>query len=88
MNISELILVLKTERILGRTPNGRAINEYAVRALDSAISDEKNYHIDIVKCMGCGFIISSLLVEDGCPNCGSIDLTENIDESVVKNQKT
>jgi len=78
MNISDTIPILKMEQILGRTPRGRAISEYAVETLNAAISDEKNHGSNVVECMGCGFVISSLLIEDGCPNCGAIDLTENI----------
>ncbi len=82
MKISEAIPILNREQTLERTPKGRSISEYAIETLSSTISDQKNYHMDVIGCLGCGFVISSLLVSDGCPNCGAIDLTENIENIV------
>ena len=78
MNIVEAIYILNKEKSLGRTPNGRALSDYAKKTVDTTLKDNKNHHMNVLKCLGCGFVVSSLLVADGCPNCGAIDLTENI----------
>jgi len=78
MKISESIDILKKEKVLERTPKGRPISEYGIKSIEATLEDTKNYENSVLECLGCGFIISSLLVSDGCNNCGAIDLTENI----------
>lgn len=78
MKISEATDILQKEQALGRTPSGRALSDYAIQTVGATLEDQKNYQMNVIKCMGCGFIVSSLLVADGCPNCGAIDLTEDI----------
>jgi len=78
MNISEAIDILSKEKSLGRTPQGRALSDYAKETVDATLVDDKNHNMNVVQCLGCGFIVSSLLVADGCPNCGAIDMTEDI----------
>ena len=80
MIISEVIDVLKTELALQRTPAGRPITEYASEIINSSIEDEKNGGANVIKCLNCGIIISSLLAPDGCPNCNGKDLTLDIKE--------
>ena len=79
MNISEAMAVLNVEKTLGRTPSGRPLSEYAKETIMAAIEDEKNHSTNVVQCLGCGFITSSLLTSEGCPNCGVLDLTFDIE---------
>ena len=80
MQISEVLDVLNIEKILGKTPWGRPLSEYAVEVIEATMQDEKNHHVDIIQCLGCGFIFSSLLTSEGCPNCGVLDLTLNAEQ--------
>jgi len=82
MKISEVISTIKLEIVLGRTPCGRPINDYSVDALKATIEDKKNYNQNAVGCRNCCIIISSLLVTDGCPNCGGHDLDINKGEMI------
>jgi len=78
MNIDQARKIIKTQIELGRTPEGRPLTKEAILNLDAALSDEKNLGNDVVQCIGCGMVASILLVEDGCPNCGCVDLKTNI----------
>lgn len=78
MKISEAKHILAKEEALGRTPKGRPISEYGMNSLVATREDDKNHEMDVIECLGCGFVISSLLVMEGCPNCGALDMTENI----------
>jgi Zn finger protein HypA/HybF involved in hydrogenase expression len=78
MKISEALSVLNTQLIFERTPKGRAITEYAANTLKAILEDKKNWDFSVVKCKNCGIILSSLLVESGCKNCGSKDLELNV----------
>jgi len=77
MKIIEAIPIIKIELVLGRTPCGRPINEYALEALKATIEDKKNYNQNVINCRNCCIILSSLLVPQGCPNCGGHDLNIN-----------
>ena len=68
------------EKILGKTPCGRPLTDYAIEVINAVLSDEKNYGAEAIKCKNCCIIISSLVVPEGCPSCGSKDLTTNISE--------
>jgi len=72
MNIEQAKPTLVRQRISGRTPNGMPINDYALEVLNISIEDTGNHHIEFVQCQNpkCGFVISMLLTEGGCPNCG------------------
>jgi len=83
MNISEVLTTLKAEIAFKRTPMGRPITDYAVEALSAALEDQKNFDIDIVKCLNCSLIQSSLLVPEGCPSCGSKDLSTEITKADI-----
>jgi hypothetical protein len=78
MNIEEIIPTLKAQRVLRKTPCGRPITEKAVATIDAALSDEKNHDAPATRCLNCCIILSSLLVPEGCVNCGGKDLTTNI----------
>jgi Zn finger protein HypA/HybF involved in hydrogenase expression len=75
MNISNLIPDLKAELYFSKTATGRTVNEKAKESIQAMLSDTKNYEVDAVKCLNCGIILSSLLIQSGCPNCGGSDLT-------------
>lgn len=78
MTIQDALDIIKRELALERTPSGRPITEDALLSLDSTLEDHKNYHMDVVQCLNCKLILSSLLVPSGCINCGSKDLTSNV----------
>jgi len=78
MKISEAIPIMKAQLFFRRTPCGRSVTDYAAETLDAAISDQKNADMDATRCKNCCIIVSSLLVPEGCPNCGGKDLTTEI----------
>lgn len=78
MKISDCIGILEKEQSLERTPRGRAISEIAIKTIEATLQDKKNYNMDAIQCLGCGLIVSSLLISEGCSNCGVIDMTLNI----------
>lgn len=78
MKISEGLDVLKKEVILARTPFGRPLDNYAVESIQAVIGDEKNHGNELVKCLGCGLVISILLTSEGCPNCNVEEMTTEI----------
>lgn len=53
--------------------------EYAISAMEATIKDIDNYNQNAVQCVNCGVVVSSLLVADGCPYCGNLKLTTEID---------
>ena len=61
MKISDGINILNAEKILGRTPKGRPLNQFAIESLDATLQDIKNQDNELSQCLGCGFIISILL---------------------------
>ena len=80
MNIEQVQDILRQELALERTPKGRPISELGKNAIEAVLSDEKNYGVMAVKCLNCGMVFSSVLSHNGCPNCGGMDLTANLDE--------
>jgi len=80
MKISDLLQILEREKVLGRTPKGNPMTQYAIDVISSIIEDEKNYHIDAVQCLNCGLIISSAVSSENCPNCGNPKMTFNIEK--------
>jgi hypothetical protein len=78
MKIQEGLDILKKEVALARTPYGRPLEDYAVESIKSVIGDVKNHNNDLVKCLGCGLIISSLLTSNRCVNCGVEEMTLDI----------
>ena len=77
MKVSETINTLKAQRNFERTPKGRSLTEYAKNSIDAVLEDEKNWNMDVMKCLNCGFINSGLYFESGCKNCNSKDLSIN-----------
>ena len=80
MNIEQAFKILNRQRVSDRTPAGRPIHSGAIQAIESTLSDEKNYGSEAVQCESCGFVISILLTEGGCPNCGIEEMNTNIRE--------
>jgi hypothetical protein len=78
MKILDILDLLTKEKAFRRTPKGRALSDFAIQAVEATLADKKNYEMEVIQCLGCGFVVSSLLVSDGCPNCGAIDMTENV----------
>ena len=78
MNITEATDILNNEYRDGKTPVGRPLTEFAKKSVKTALEDVKNQHMDVVKCLGCGFVNSILLTADGCSNCGVIDMSTEI----------
>jgi rubrerythrin len=83
MKIEQAISHIKTQINLKRTSYGRPINDDSLNRLNSVLEDENNFGADAVQCLNCGLIISSLVVSDGCPNCGGIDMTFEILEKKI-----
>ena len=73
MNIEEAKPIIDKQIVLKRTSKGRGINENAIEALKTSLEDEGNLGTEFVVCKNCGFVVSSLLIFDGCPNCGGLD---------------
>jgi hypothetical protein len=80
MNISQAYGVLKNQIETERTKKGRPLTHDAVLTIDAALSDEKNFGNEVVQCIGCGMVTSILITEQGCPNCGCLDLDTKIGE--------
>jgi rubrerythrin len=83
MTVKDAYNILKTQLLMGKTPKGRVLKEEASKSLDANLADvmnDKNAEVEVVQCSGCGFVVSMLLVVDGCPNCGVVDLTTEITE--------
>jgi len=78
MKIKDAIGILKAEAGFGRTPSGRSITDYAQNAIRAGLEDTKNYEMECLSCKNCRLIVSGLLCPEGCPNCGSKDLTTEI----------
>jgi hypothetical protein len=83
MQIQEIISTIKAQIAFRRTIIGRPINKKALEVLKAAIQDDKNSDSEAIKCQNCCIIQSSLLVPEGCQNCGSKDLTTNINKTDV-----
>jgi rubrerythrin len=82
MQISEAISTIRAELIFKKTPTGRPINEFALENLRATIQDEKNWQSNVIICKNCCIIMSSLLMPEGCPNCGlKQDLNRNISKA-------
>jgi len=79
MNISDSLKIMLAEQVFKRTPNGRPITDFAIETIKASMEDKKNYDQNIMECANCGLIVSSLLVESGCPNCG---LRQKINSSI------
>ena len=80
MNISSLQKTLQAEAVFEKSPTGWPLSEHAVQSVQAALSDTKNMDADGVQCKNCGLIISILLVGEGCPNCGSIDMDVDVNQ--------
>jgi len=78
MNVNDIVSTLQAEKVLRKTPSGRPITEHAISVIDAILSDEKNYEAPAIQCLNCCIMLSSLLVPEGCVNCGGKDLTTNI----------
>lgn len=78
MKISEALDTLVIQLRLGRTPKGRIITDFGKENLKSCIEDTANHDYEATKCKNCGLIISALLVQEGCPNCGGLDFDSNV----------
>lgn len=83
MNIREIVRTMMAEVYLRKTPTGRPITEKAIAVLEAALSDKKNYNAPATKCRNCNIIVSSLLVPEGCVNCGGKDLTTDITQNDI-----
>jgi rubrerythrin len=83
MKISEAIKTLQAQRNFERTPTGRSIAEYGIDALNAVLDDKKNWENEVIKCLNCCIIMSSLLTPKGCPNCGGHDLTTQVRQADI-----
>ena len=74
MKVSDAMDILKAEQNFERTSSGRSITENGVESIRAALNDTNNMNAEVMKCINCAYINSSLLFQKGCPNCGSKDL--------------
>lgn len=79
--------VFKVEISTGRTPKGRPLTDFAVKCVRSSLEDIENGNAPTSKCLACGLIVSSLLIADGCPNCGGLDMTLEMNDKISKIEK-
>lgn len=82
MDLNNAKKIIKTQIELGMSSYGRMLSKEAISYLDSCLSDEKNLSNYSVECMNCGMVQSILLIENGCSNCGCLDI-----DAEVKNKK-
>ena len=76
MNLKEAIPTLNIELRLNRTANGWDLNEEATKAVkDSLTQAMQDANMIADSCLNCGLICSQSLMQNGCPNCGGLDLT-------------
>lgn len=80
MNITEAKNILNTQLVLGKTPKGRSITDYAKEVITSCMNDAGNQNANVSACKNCGIVVSVLLVADGCPNCGGLDFNSDVIE--------
>lgn len=73
MNVSDATQTLKTQIVIGRTPKGRKLTDFAIASLTSCLNDSLNQGAEVTQCKNCGMVVSVLLIADGCPNCGGLD---------------
>ncbi len=82
MTIKESLSRIKKQLILKQTVgvDGKAwepeITKEALDCVKATIEDVHNYNAIAMKCVNCGLLISQLLLEARCPNCGNLKFTE------------
>ena len=82
MKIKEALPILRAEAIFERTTCGRSVTDYARNAIIASMNDTKNHEMECLFCLNCCIIISGLLCPEGCPNCGSKDMTAEINNEI------
>ena len=87
MKIQDGIEILRTELTLGRSPQGRELNEHALNVVAATLQDKKNYDSELIRCLGCGFVASVLLSSQGCPNCNVSVMTLEIENKEQHEQQ-
>ena len=78
MNVKEALPIFERQKLIGKTRSNRALHPSGLAAMEAAISDQNNQEVQVVQCLGCGFVASVALTINGCPNCGVDDLTTEI----------
>jgi hypothetical protein len=85
MNKQELIDVLKTQPILGRTKKGWDIGTEILKGYSDSIILVNQEDSAFKECLNCELVLSAELFFSGCPNCGSKDHEDvEIGEQEVK----
>jgi hypothetical protein len=83
MKIADILDKLQAQLNFGRTLKGRPITEFGENGIAATMQDEKNHGADAIICKNCGIILSSLIVPEGCLNCGSKDLNHDLESANV-----
>jgi len=83
MKIQDGLTTLCRQLVIQGTPKGRPITAYAIESLQSVMQDTKNHQNELAACLGCGFVNSILLFEDGCPNCNVIDIKTDLKQGDI-----
>ena len=84
MQIGQILDVLNVEYVLGKTPKGNWLTDFDKESLLAVISDQSNYNAEACQCENCGFVISVLLTDKGCPHCGHLAMSTNINPNDLK----
>lgn len=78
MTLQEAKKTIDDQILLGRTDKAWPITKEALAYLEAASEDDANIEAIAIKCLNCGLIFSILHSEDGCVNCGGLDLNDKI----------
>ena len=85
MRISEVTKTIQAQIAMERTSCGRSITQLGVDTCQAVLDDTENYEQDAIKCKNCCIILSSLVIPEGCVNCGCKDVTYDItDQDILR----
>lgn len=78
MKILEVKSILRKQIVFKKSSWGFDLSNKALSFVDSTLKDSKNHDNEAVQCSQCGIVISMLLSQNGCPNCGYQKFTTKI----------
>jgi predicted nucleic-acid-binding Zn-ribbon protein len=73
MDRNELMGILQSQAILGRTQDGWDLGKGMPEASSSSIADMGKEDFLAEECLNCKFVSSAEFFSAGCPNCGCKD---------------
>lgn len=78
MKLLEAKSIINNQILLKRTTSSFPVTDDAIAFLQSSLDDLQNIDTTAIKCKNCEFVFSVLHSENGCVNCGALDLTDQI----------